>query len=456
MSAKLLHHAQRIWQAGVDSVRGHVLVSQHLGCNGKSVTVDTRTFPLPPGGRCFVIGAGKAAGSMARGVEMSLGLPWLRSHLAASWVNVPDDCLNQTAVIHLHAGRPASCNEPTEAAIAGTEQILRIVRQASDNDLALFLLSGGASALLVSPIPEISLQDKIDLTRVLSAAGADIRELNTVRKHLSRVKGGRLAAACRARSLVTLVLSDVLGDPLEIIGSGPTWPDASLASDALAIVRKYGVQQQLPRVAEALCAASQGASAAVPLPGSVEHFILGNLSVALDHAAAAARHLGYTTECLPVPTSEGDVEHVAQYLADKLRALRISREPACIVSGGEPTLPLISSDLRGRGGRNQQLVLSVLDRLWPRDRLDPPADVEGVGHWAFLSGGTDGEDGPTDAAGALCDERSWTSARDRGLDPADFLRRNDAYSFFAKLGTLLRTGPTQTNVCDVRVLLHEP
>src|SRR5262245_2053375 len=239
-ASQLRDDALAIWHAGLVAVRSDRLVRDNLRVQGDRLVIGPEELPLAKIRRIAVVGAGKAGAGMAAGVEQALGPRLLEEKQVTGWVNVPADCVRPLAKIQLHAARPAGVNEPTAEGVFGAEKILEIVGSLGPDDLCLCLVSGGGSALLPAPVPGISLADKQALTRHLSAAGANITELNTVRKQLSRIKGGGLARACRAGRLVSLIISDVLGDPLDVIASGPTVPDTGTADDALAILERYG------------------------------------------------------------------------------------------------------------------------------------------------------------------------------------------------------------------------
>jgi hydroxypyruvate reductase len=359
------------------------------------------------------------------------------------WVNVPADCVVPTARVHLDAARPAGVNEPRPEGVEGTCRILEIVSTLGPNDLCFCVLTGGGSALLPAPVPEISLDDKIRLTQLLSAAGANIEQLNTVRRELSLVKGGGLARACRAERLITLIISDVLGDPLEAIASGPTVESKTSAAAALAVLGDLKLTNE-PAIAPIVrylreCADKQVMKQSPT--AQVTNFIVGNNATAVDAAGVEAERLGYSHAMISTAACEGAAEDVGRHLAAMALRMRDEPGPDCLISGGEPTVSLVDEGVRGKGGRNQQLALAALVAL---------GDSRGI---ALLSGGTDGEDGPTDAAGAFVTEDIVRSAAALKLDPADFLRHNDAYRFFERTGGLFVTGPTQTNVCDVRVVV---
>lgn len=434
-----------IWQAGLDAVAAEKLVADALRVEGDELFVEEEPLGLARIERIAVVGGGKAGAGMAAAVEHVLGPELLSAKRVEGWVHVPADCVRPLSKIHLHAARPAGRNEPTPAGVEGTEHILNLVGKLGANDLCLVLISGGASALLPAPIEGISLDDKLAVTRHLSAAGANIEELNTVRTALSRIKGGGLARACRAGRIVTLIISDVPGDPLPIIGSGPTVLNHTNPEVALQILDRYdargaGIAAQVFRVLEA--------SRAEPAPsrathGEITHHVIGNNALAVDAAGQEAERRGYSHAMTSARDPEGPAEDVGRHLATLARRMRTQAGPDCLISGGEPVVRLAPAERRGLGGRNQQLALAALDEL----RVER---CQGV---ALLSGGTDGEDGPTDAAGALVDAEIVAAVHARHLDPADYLQRNDAYHFFEPLGGLLKTGPTHTNVCDLRVVV---
>ncbi len=445
-SQPLRDDALQIWQAGVDAVDSARLVRQAVHVEGQSLRVGQEVYDLQGLRRILVVGAGKAGAGMAQGLEEALGPRLLAEKQVTGWLNVPADCVRPLAAVHLHAARLPGQNEPTAEGVAGAEAILRMVAQATSDDLCIALISGGGSALLPAPAQGISLADKLAVTRHLSASGANIRELNTVRKQLSRIKGGGLSRACRAGHLATLVISDVLGDPLDIIASGPTVEDPSTPADALKVLEQFdaraaGISNDIFEFLQ------QSQSSASRRPSCrVTNQIIGNNQTAVDAAASAAARLGYDVTALPTEIHEGTADEMGRKLANAVRQLSQSTSRSCLVSGGEPVVKLAPLAERGLGGRNQQLVLAAA------------ADLAqgGLEHFALLSGGTDGEDGPTDAAGAVLDSAVLDAARKQSLAIHDYLRRNDAYHFFAALGALIKTGPTHTNVCDLRVAVVAP
>jgi glycerate 2-kinase len=446
---QLRRDALRIWQAGADAVRSQRLVREALRVEGSDLLIGDQRLRLGALRRIAVVGAGKAGAGMAAAVEEALGPRLMEEKQLTGWINVPADCVRPLRRIMLHPARPPGVNEPTPAGAAGSREILRIAASLGPEDLCLCLISGGGSALMPAPVEGISLDDKLQVTRYLSAAGANIEQLNTVRKQLSRIKGGGLARACRAGRLISLIISDVPGDPLDVIASGPTVEDRSTPQAALRVLDSFAARGSgiSPRVFEYL---EQKHQRGRPRPTSqVTNLVIGNNATAVDAAGLEAERLGYSHAMLSAERPEGPAEEVGRHLAEM--ALRMRDQPSvgarpgpdCLISGGEPVVTLVDESRRGLGGRNQQLVLAALERL-----ADDGA--EGI---ALLSGGTDGEDGPTDAAGAILDAAVLRAARQQNLDPADYLARNDAYHFFQPLDALIRTGPTHTNVCDVRVVV---
>ena len=387
---------------------------------------------------------------MAAAVEQILGPERMERKHVEGWLNVPADCVRQLTRIHLHAARPAGVNEPRPEGVHGCQEMLRIVESLGPNDLCLCLISGGGSALMPAPVDGITLADKLAVTRFLSAAGATINELNTVRKQLSQLKGGGLARACRAGRLVTLIISDVLGDPLDIIASGPTVPDdSSTPAAALAVLERFdGVGNLPPAIFRYLeQRAGDGPIATEEaVRTEVSNIIIGNNATAVDAAGCEADRLGYSAAMTSATESEGLADYIGQQLANMALSMRnhhSADSPDCLITGGEPVVQLAAESQRGLGGRNQQLVLAALGQL----------AADGAQGIALISGGTDGEDGPTDAAGASLNADVLRAAAQQKLDPAEYLARNDAYHFFERLDALIKTGPTNTNVCDLRVVV---
>lgn len=458
----LREHTQAIWQAGVDAVTPKQLFDQKVRLSDGLLHIGDTRCDLRKARRLVVVGAGKASASMAKalaerfhaGDGNSLDLE------CSGWVNCPEGTFAAdesklglgNGAIELCAARPAGLNSPTPLAVEGTRRILELVSGCGPEDVAVSLISGGGSALLVAPPEGMSLADKQVIAKLVASRGGDIQQLNSVRRCLSQVKAGGLARASKAGKLISVIISDVLGDPLETIASGPTWletppdPQAAMQAledlDLLAVTELRSVVEYLKQMLDSKVAES--AACAQP-----QHVILGNNADAVTAASRAATQLGYRASSHAADCSEGDVLKLATETASKLHQLACTQEYDCYITGGEPTVVLPSS-ASGKGGRNQQLVLAVAEELathgWP--------EKEGLlGGLAFLSGGTDGEDGPTDAAGGYVDARLIKRARAQSLEPAHFLRQADAYHFLQPTGGLVQTGPTGTNVCDLRVAL---
>ncbi len=380
----------------------------------------------------FVVGAGKATGTMARAAERILG-----KRIAAGSINVKDGDMAKLRRIELH---PSSHPVPDERGVAGAKRMAEICAGAGGRDLVICLLSGGASALAPFPAAPVTLAEKQETTRQLLHCGANIHEMNAVRKHLSAIKGGRLAKLAAPARVLSLILSDVVGDNLDVIGSGPTAPDSSTYETAMAVLDKYGLRQKVPA---AVRRALEAAEDETPKPGDpvfdrVENVIIGSNQNSLEAAAREAKARGYRTLILS-STIEGETRDIARMHAAIARQIRKHsepvRSPACVISGGETTVTIGGN---GKGGRNQEFALAAA------------IDIAGLEDVMILSAGTDGSDGPTDAAGAIADGATVSrSCR----DPAGALRNNDAYPFFEELKDLLITGPTGTNVMDVHLIL---
>jgi hydroxypyruvate reductase len=396
----------------------------------------------PPPGRLLVVGAGKAAGAMAAAVEETWG-----ERVSGGLVVVKDDHLAPTRRIRLaEAGHPV----PDERGITAAREILGLASSARDGDLVLVLISGGASALTPAPVPPITLADKQAMTRLLLAAGADIGQLNAVRKHCSFFKGGQLARAAAPARVAALLLSDVIGDPLDVIGSGPTAPDASTFADALAILDRFDLRGRMPgSVRERLERGARGEIAETPKPDDplfarVDNVVIGNNQIVVDAAAERARALGFLPHVLTRSLS-GEARVAGRELVALGRDIRAGRgpvaPPACVIAGGETTVTVTGG---GRGGRCQELALSAM------------IEMDGAEGLTVLAAGTDGTDGPTDAAGAIADGGSAGRARREGEDPRARLGDNDSYPLFARLGDLVVTGPTNSNLLDLYLVLVAP
>jgi hydroxypyruvate reductase/glycerate 2-kinase len=430
--------ALSIWRAAVDAALPEPLVRQVLA-PGDPVADAVRAAP-----RVIVVGAGKAGPGMAAGLESALSD---RLDRVEGLLNVPEGMPAPLRKLRLHPARPLGVNEPTAEGIAGADEMLRLLGSAGPDDVAVCLLSGGGSALLPAPAGGVTLSCKKAVTKLLHRCGATINEMNCVRKHLSRVKGGRLAEAFRGKLLLGLIISDVVGDPLDVIASGLTAPDPTTFAEALAVLDRYGLRDRVP--AAVLQHLERGAAGGIPETPKqpdprVINRVIGSNRLALAAAELKATGLGYVVwnagSAIEGETRDAAIAQ-AELAVKILHVRQPVRPPACLLSGGETTVTLGSSP--GKGGRNQEFALAVMTRLWGDE----------LARMTILSGGTDGEDGPTDTAGAVADADTWEAARVRNLEPADFLHRHDAYTFFDQVGGLIRTGLTGTNVMDVRVIL---
>ncbi len=365
----------------------------------------------------YVVGAGKAAAVMAAEAERKLG-----RRITAGAVNTKYGHTTKPlrAIEVRECGHPI----PDEAGMRGAERIAEIARAAQEGDLVLCLLSGGASALMPLPVEGLSLEEKGDITRQLLARGADIHQMNTVRKHLSRIKGGQLAAMAYPADVITLILSDVIGDNLEVIGSGPTAADPTTVESARELLNRFGVTG---RAAELL--------RETPKYTKARNVVIGSNRLALDAASKQARKLGYRTLLLS-SSIQGETREAAQVLASILREVREHshpvKPPVCLLSGGETTVTLRGS---GKGGRNQEFALAAA------------LAISGLPGVTVLSCGTDGTDGPTDAAGGIVNGATADSQARAALD------NNDSYPYLKARNALVITGPTGTNVMDMQVML---
>ncbi len=475
-TARLRHDAQAIQTAALEAVMPEPLVARRLAATAGYLVIDGHQFDpalaIPAGGRIAVIGGGKAAAGLAAGVVTMLTRAGVDAGRIRGLVSVPEGCGRQVPGVEVRETRPAAVNLPTPAAVAATGEMLSIVGSLAASDLAVAVVTGGGSASLELPRAMVPLDDMTAVARYLSAAGAGITELNLVRQAGSELKGGGLARACRAGRLLVLVLSDVIGDPLEFIAAGPCLPAAGTATAALEVLSRFGAiaTGAAPNLVAALQRDADGddterrpasSAAGSPAPtGSwttpagcrVDHVLLGGNATGVDAAATAAVALGYA-----VSTSQANAacretaDEVGRRLARKglelVAATAADGRPRAYVEGGEAVVQLPAD--HGRGGRNQQTAIAALAELaatssaWPAGLL-------------VASIGTDGEDGPTDAAGGMIDAAVAASASEQHLDPAAAAARCDAGSLLEACGGLLITGPTGTNVADLRLVLARP
>lgn len=438
MNTQLRDSALAIFQAALTAADPRAAVHRVMQRDGHRLRVNGRVYDLDRVSRVFVVGLGKASAAMAQAVEAILG-----DRIERGWVNVKYGHLAPLQRIHLHeAGHPL----PDANSVKGAEEILRLLDQTTPSDLVICLISGGGSALLEFPVEGVTLDDMRATTDVLLRSGATIDEINTVRKHLSQVKGGQLARRSHA-PLISLILSDVIGSPLDIIASGPTAPDSGTFASALAVIDRRGGRARFPAsVAEHTERGARGQVVETPKADDatfarVQNVIIADNAIACTAALQEAQSRGFHSLLLSTFV-QGEAREVARLLAaiakEELASGQPVARPACIIAGGETTVTVRGD---GKGGRNQELALAAA------------IELRGLENVLILSGGTDGTDGPTDAAGAIADGETTARAEDKGLDARSFLARNDAYHFFDPLGDLMITGPTNTNVNDLMIVL---
>ena len=429
-----------ILEAGIRSVDPRASVLENLSLVGNVLRVgpsggrpgSVHEAKLGKGSRVLVVGCGKAATPMVEAVHEVFG-----DRAEGSVNGLENRTMGRIRIVK--ARHPI----PDEEGVRGAERILELASGAMGKDVVLCLISGGGSALMPLPEEGVSLENKMAMTKLLLKCGANIVEINSVRKHLSRIKGGKLALAAGKARVFSLILSDVLGDPLDSIASGPTAPDTKTYEDAIGVFRKYRIWDEAPasirRVLEAR--KNETPKADHPVFRRVTNILIGNNEKAVDAAAARAGALGYSV-VTRYRWSVGEArDFPAKTLFPEMRRLLESgelRTPAALVFGGEPTVTLKGN---GKGGRNQEMALAAL-----------PGLEKG---WTLASIGTDGIDGNSDAAGAIADAEVMGRAAGQKLEAGPFLDNNDSNSFFAKTNGLLLTGPTGTNVADIAVLIVE-
>ncbi len=442
---KATEDIRAIFEEAVRRVDPYRMIHDRVKCEENLLVIRTDyseyKYDLNDFSKIIVIGAGKATAKMAVAVEEIL-----QDRISEGLISVKPghtEQLNRIAVIE--AGHPV----PDDNSLRAARGISGLAEKADEKTLAVGLLSGGGSALLSFPW-EITLDDKQKTTELLLACGATIHEINCVRKHLSLIKGGRLAETLYPATSVNLVLSDVVGDRLDVIASGLTAPDMTTYEDAMAVLEKYSIRDRVPKsTLAAIVRGKEGAISETPKQGNVcfeatRNVLIGTNYTALAAAREKAESLGYSTLVLSSQIT-GEAKEIAKFylgIARDCFSYDVPVEkPACILGGGETTVTIKGG---GKGGRNQEMALSFL-----AESMLQPEKLEGI---TFLSGGTDGNDGPTDAAGAFaCAEAAETTTA-HGLDPFVFLRENDSYRFFEKIGYLFKPGPTNTNVCDIQIL----
>jgi len=433
-------NAISIFLAGVRSVLPEKLVTDTLKLRGQVLVAGSHELSLGGIEKIWVIGAGKASAAMGHYVECVLGDRITGGHIVVKYGH---SCqLKKIRVTE--AGHPI----PDENSFMAAREITEIASAASADDLVICLISGGASALL-SDLPGGLLPEELYIVNnLLVRSGATISEINCVRKHLSSLKGGQLARTIRPARLITLIISDVIGNQPEVIGSGPTVPDTTTFADALAVIEKYKLTGDVTRgTLNYLRDGCAGYHPDTPRPGDIIfegtlNVIAGTNQIALRACKNEAIKLGYRTYIIDTAL-EGDVETVCESIINTALSFRNNQDipkPACLLYGGETTVRVTGS---GTGGRNQHLALSAAIKL---------KDIPGI---TVLSAGTDGTDGPTDAAGAVVNSGTLTKALSLNEDPINYLAGFDSYNFFRKVGGLIVTGPTYTNVMDIVVVIVE-
>lgn len=434
--------AQNFIEKALKSVDPYQLIHDQVKVSNGILTIAGKedSINLSDFRNIYCIGAGKGTAPMAAAMEELLG-----DYLKAGVITVKyGHGLPMQKINVLEAGHPI----PDENTLTHTREMLRLAEQAGEDDLVIVLLSGGGSALMEALPESIPLQKWADLNQSLLASGADITQINTIRKHLSLTKGGRLAQRIAPAQTLTLILSDVIGDPLNSIASGPTAPDPSTFQDALEIIKRYQLENDVaPAILAYLQAGCSGQIEENPRDGDplfkrVRNYIIGNNALALNKLEQLACEQGFKTLRL-TDRVQGEAREIAKVLAAIVQSALYSgfpvTSPACLILGGEPTVTLQG---KGKGGRNQELTLAMLQALQNVEK-----------NFYFSSLGSDGTDGPTDAAGAWIDQRTMAKVKKAGLSIADYLNRNDSYHFFKAIDQLIITGPTRTNVMDIMFCL---
>lgn len=439
----LADHAEAIFRAGLQRVNSRLLLEQVLSLNGDILTVKTEAEELKINLSQFqkikLIGFGKAAAQMAAGLCAILGPKIFEGVIV---VKDPTEAKLPEGVEILFGSHPIP-NEKSE--LAG-QRLLEFCRSCGHNELVFGVISGGASALFELPAEGLTLDDLKKTTELLMSCGATIHEMNCVRKHLSKIKGGQLAREIFPAASVNFILSDVLGDDLAVIGSGPTVADKTTFADAWKIIVKYKLGDKVPANVSSHIKIGKNET---PKPGDpglsgTRNILVGSNRQALSAARKKAQELGYETLILSheIQGEASTVAYKFHSFSKEMEKNPKMKKPACILAGGETTVTIHGN---GKGGRNQEMALAYVCCL----QDDPKKSLDQI----FLSASTDGSDGPTDATGAFASMKILEAAKMKGLDPEEYLDRNDSYHFFENAGGLFKTGPTETNVCDLQVLL---
>ncbi len=451
----VMNHLDAIFRAALKRVDPYTMMLDHVRVEDGKLVVrfedEQHIIDLAPYERILVIGAGKATAPMAMAMEKILEERISQGLIVVKYGHTAPLLRIRT----LESGHPV----PDENGVAGAREIQKLAAEADEKTLVVTLISGGGSAVLPAPMScelrgeaiDLSLEDKQETTKALLRCGADITEINCIRKHLSALKGGRLLQLLAPARSVNFILSDVVGDDLSSIASGMTSSDPSTYADALGIIGKYGIADSVPPVVMRILRAGANGE----LPETLEkgsqaeqlstNILIGTNAGAMAAAGEQAQRLGYNLVSLTSRVT-GEARELAKTLAaiamDLAGAELLAKKPACVISGGEPTVTLQGS---GKGGRNQEMALAFLAEIQRHPDL-----FQGV---TFLAASTDGNDGPTDAAGAFASHDILLQAQDADLDIQDSLRNNDSYHFYEAISQLYKTGPTNTNVCDLHILL---
>jgi glycerate 2-kinase len=428
-----------IFLAGVESVKPVNLINRYVSVSNNILLIEGLSFNLSDLKNIYIVGAGKASASMAQAMESILGSRIKAGHIVTKY----DHSLPLEFIEITEAGHPV----PDENGIKGTEKIMSIVNMAEKDDLVICLISGGGSALLADVPEGCTLEDLKTLNSILLKTGANITEMNCIRKHLSKVKGGLLAKAASPAEVVSLILSDVIGDPLDVIASGPTAPDPTTFADAMTIIRKYNIAKEIPeQIIKVLRDGFENRRQETLKENDeillhTHNLIIGTNRLALKTAKEKAESLGYDTEVI-TNKLDGDVFDIAGYIIEIVKSVKKGKlqNKICLLFAGEPTVKVKGN---GTGGRNQHLALLAAKLL---------KDLPGI---TILSGGTDGTDGPTDATGAVVDSNTSVNSLRLNLDLDKYIENFDSYNFFKHEGGLIITGPTQTNVMDLMVVLMD-
>lgn len=430
---------EEIFNAAVQSVLPGKMIRDHVSVTDSTLAIANLHFSLREFDCIYIIGAGKASALMAKEMENILGDHITDGHVAVKYGHACE--LNYITVTE--AGHPI----PDGNSVIAANKILAIANKATAQDMVICLLSGGGSALLTDCPGEIKLSDLEKLNELLLKSGADIKEINTVRKQLSNIKGGQLAKAVYPAALITLILSDVIGDPIDLIASGPTAPNPTTREDAMNILKKHNILQETSPAIIKFLSDSSGVNTGASKAGeeyfrNTHNLIIGSNSIALEAAKNKCAELGINSFILS-DKLEGDSVKAAEFLieiAERYQKDNNCKKPVCLLFGGETTIKVNGN---GLGGRNQHLALHAALML---------KDKKGI---AILSAGTDGSDGPTNAAGAVVNSETYAAASGMGLNIEKFLQEFDSYHFFQKAGGHIFTGPTMTNVMDIMIVIVE-